>query len=52
MINFTIKSYPNNQSNEVTNTNLVLEPGAQTFIGCSTLEHNYRYEIVGEREVK
>lgn len=51
-IQFTIKSYPNNQSNVVTNTTYILEPGAQTFLGCMTFEHDYHYEIVGEREMK
>lgn len=51
-IQFTVKSYPNNQSNVVTNTTYILEPGAQTFLGCSNLEHDYHYEIVGEREIK
>jgi hypothetical protein len=51
-IQFTIKSYPDNQSKVVTNTIYILEPGAQAFLGCTTLEHNYHYEIVGEREMK
>lgn len=52
---FTIKSYPVNKTDEIKNAIYILEPGAQTFIGCISQDYNfhyYRYEIAGEREVK
>jgi hypothetical protein len=49
-IKFTIKRYAGSKPDVV--TTYILKPGMDTFLGCTTLAHDLKYEIVHEQEMK